>query len=152
MSAAESRLLRSLFDGRNLAPIVPPQRQSGDWSLRRRRRQRLASPMFQVMMELHDWLGQRAGIAVCHPLLDRDVVAFCDVMPPEWIMHLGVRRRAFRDLVDSDTWLHEYLDLRALLRHLEAQPLVADVPHFDPFRQLGASAVVVARLGAPKLW
>lgn len=184
-TADESARIRAAFAGKPLAGIVEASTGAPDSrSLRQRRRDRLRRTGFAVSLELHDWLGQRAGVAVRHPLLDRDVISFCDGMPPEWVGHLGFKRRAFRaaladvlpsgaiarektllsrpadnerwrrryqaqqaralaDLAASDTWLHQYLNLSALAG-IQANSATAG---FSPARQLGASALVVARFG-----
>jgi asparagine synthase (glutamine-hydrolysing) len=184
-TADESSRIRAAFAGKPLAGMVAAgARASESRSLRQRRRDRLRRSGFAVSLELHDWFGQRAGVHVRHPLLDRDVISFCDGMPPEWVGHLGFKRRAFRaalvdvlpsdaiarektllarpadnerwrrryqayqvralaDLAASDTWLHQYLNFPALA----GMPPRVETDGFSPARQLGASALVVARFG-----
>ena len=96
-SGADRARLLEIVRGKRLERLLPRTlAKSESWSVRRVRRCRVRSAWFQVALELQDWLGQRAGLAVHHPLLDREVIAFCDGMPPEWIAHVGLSRRAFR--------------------------------------------------------
>jgi hypothetical protein len=137
------------------------------------------------LLELHDWLGQRAGIAMAHPLLDRRLVAFCHRMPLEWIGDRGVDRRGFRsalvkilpaehhereksritarpdevdarrrqqdvvmralnELADSRTWLHDFVNLRALAA---ARREVRSGP--DPVGRVAAAVLATAHFKSP---
>ncbi|HVX40656.1 MAG TPA: asparagine synthase-related protein [Gemmatimonadaceae bacterium] len=104
---ADRDQLRAIVNGTRLEqPLSTRWHRREDWSIRRSRRDHLGRVHFQIALELQDWLGQRAGIPVYHPLLDRGVIEFCDQMPAEWIGHLGVTRRALKaataDLVPAE--------------------------------------------------
>jgi hypothetical protein len=183
--AEDRAVVERIFGGKALATaILAAPRPRESVSVRRRRRDRVSNAGFAVALELQDWMAQRAGMAVCHPLLDRDVLLFCDRLSAEWIGHLGVKRRAFReatkgllpesllarekarlsmpaggpewtrarqarhnravrDLADSPTWLHGYMNLRELV----SEGPIQRSGRFNRIGQIGASAIVVSRLG-----
>ena len=101
--AAERELLLAPFRGRALEGAIAAELEAGvrQEPLRKRRRSRIVDPSFHVVMEVLDWLGQKHGLCIQHPLLDRSVLEFCDRMPIEWIAIRGETRRAFREAVDD---------------------------------------------------
>jgi asparagine synthetase B (glutamine-hydrolysing) len=96
-SAASDEQVRRIFANKPLASLVAPARWStGRASVRHHRIDALYRTGNTLMLEVQDWLGQRAGIAGVHPLFDRDVVSFANRLPAEWIADRQIRRRAFR--------------------------------------------------------
>lgn len=97
----ETQLLSVLRSPGLAAAVRRAARRRDGVDFRRRRRAMLSRRSLQVGLELQDWVAQRAGLVVRHPLLDRTLVEFCDRLPPEWSVHLGVTRRAFRESVSD---------------------------------------------------
>jgi asparagine synthase (glutamine-hydrolysing) len=97
LERADVEMVRAVFAESPLRPAVDaldgflPRPE-----IRSRRRSLLESPRLHLGMETFDWIGQRAGVEVVHPLLDRTVLEFCDRMPIEWVASHGELRRAFR--------------------------------------------------------
>jgi asparagine synthetase B (glutamine-hydrolysing) len=95
-------VMKRAFAGRPLAHFPGlVRRYYESLSVQALRRNRLRRPGLHVTMELFDWLAQRQGISVVHPLLDREVVLFADRLPVEWIRTASAPRRAFREAVSD---------------------------------------------------
>jgi asparagine synthase (glutamine-hydrolysing) len=95
-TADEGVRLSAVFASKPLCQWLPRARwRRSSLSLRSQRWNAVHAVGFSQLLELHDWLGQRAGLSMSHPLLDRDLVTFCHAMPSEWVTDRGVRRRGF---------------------------------------------------------